>query len=242
MKTSGAFIITGGSSGLGKITSHKVYGAGFPLALFARNEAELKSTKAVLEKMRGTTRAITVHAVDLRDEKSVEKEIKAVRKEHGSIRCLVNNAGTWTGGKTMENLSRKDIQESLDLNFFTAFNATKAVLDVRQKDEELSIINVGATASLQGWDETGAFCLGKGALRFFSQTLARELGPKGVHVAHLIIDGVLDNMRTHKLNPKTPKDKFIKLESVAEGILNVALQERSCWTFEWDVRPYNENW
>jgi hypothetical protein len=72
--------------------------------------------------------------------------------------------------------------------------------------------------------------------------LAKEAGPNGIHVAHLVIDGLIDNPRTRKLNPNVPADHFINPVSIAKSILAIVAQEKSCWTFEWEVRPYNEKW
>jgi NAD(P)-dependent dehydrogenase (short-subunit alcohol dehydrogenase family) len=101
---------------------------------------------------------------------------------------------------------------------------------------------MGATSSLQGWDHVFAFCAGKGALRMFSQSLARELQPSGVHVAHIIIDGLIANTRTLHINPKLARNRFMSMDSIATSVIHLVGQEKSCWTFEMDLRPHNENW
>ena len=245
MKKKFAFVIAGGSRGLGKELALEAFKEGFPVALIGRNEEDLAKAKSDIKiTVKNSDQNISTHAVDLVDKDMVEKAFQEIQKIHGEVQVLVNNAGTWTGGKLIEGLSRNDVQTSFNLNFFSAFNATKAALNLRTADtsREFSIINIGATSSLQGWDGVASFCLAKGALRSFSQSLAREMGPKGIHVAHLIIDGLIDNERTRKLNPNTPPEKFINMHSIAKTILHVALQEKTCWTFEWDIRPYNESW
>lgn len=244
MENRGAFVITGAGRGLGAAIAKSAYSAEFPLALLARTEKDLKEVKQNLESSLGGMQKISTHVVDLTDSKKTAVVFKEIKKTHGDIRALINNAGTWMGTHKIETLKREEIQRSLDLNFFSAFNATQEVLAVRNhlKRSELSIINIGATASLQGWGGVTAFCLGKAALRIFSQALARELGPKGVHVAHLVIDGALDNERTRRLSARASGTKFIDLDSVSADIMRVAMQERSCWTFEWDIRPASEEW
>jgi NAD(P)-dependent dehydrogenase (short-subunit alcohol dehydrogenase family) len=106
----------------------------------------------------------------------------------------------------------------------------------------LTIINAGATATLRGNPKVAAFAIAKSSLRIFSQSLAREMGPQGVQVAHVIIDGLLDNERTRSLNPNLQDDGYIQLQPAARSILDIACQERSCWTFEIDIRPFNEKW
>jgi NAD(P)-dependent dehydrogenase (short-subunit alcohol dehydrogenase family) len=182
--------------------------------------------------------------LDLRSEAKTRNEMRSILKTHGSVRALVNNAGTWMGTTSIEHLSLARVKESIDLNFYTAFNATTSLLKANAKNEnlDLAVINIGATASTDAWVDVLPFCLGKGALRSFSRALARELGPKGVHVAHCIVDGMLDNERTRKLNPKTRSHRFIRQTALAEDVIRIALQDRSCWTAEWDARPYSENW
>lgn len=243
MKTTGAFIITGATGGLGSALAEVVYDAGYPVALIARSKPSLIALERQLRKRNPAGKGISLHSVDLRNEIKTKIEIKKAITKHGVARALVNNAGTWMGTTTVEKLKSSDIQASMGLNFFTAVNATTALLSsVGKKGGELAIINIGATSSLDAWMEVLPFCIAKGALKDFSRALARDLGPKGIHVAHCVIDGVLDTKRTRKLNQSLKSDRFINPDALARNILHIALQEKSCWTNEWDVRPYNENW
>ena len=244
MKKSGVFIITGATGGLGSVLAEVAHSEGFLLALIARSLPDLEKLKTQLSKLNGSKTPISIHAVDLRDEAKVQKEMKAILKIHGDVRALINNAATWMGTTSVKKLNTTEIKDSFDLNFFTAFNATNSLLKVKPngKRSDLAIVNIGATSSLDAWIEVLPFCLAKGALRDFSRALARDLGPQGVHIAHCVIDGMLNNKRTRGLNSKTSSDRFIKQTSLASDIVRVALQEKSCWTAEWDVRPYNESW
>ena len=104
----------------------------------------------------------------------------------------------------------------------------------------ISVINIGATASKDSWPNVFPFCAGKGLLHQYTKALAREVGRNGVHVAHVTIDGMLDNERTRRLNPKLHTNRYLRCESVAKDIFRVIEQDSSCWTMEWDMRPYNE--
>lgn len=240
----GVFVITGASRGLGRTLAFHAVEQGYPVALLSRNIDDLKKVKAELVSKFGETQKISVHQLDLTDSTSVNKTFKEIEKDHNDFEVLVNNVGAWFGPKTISKLTTEEVAQSLNLNFFTAFNATKCALRIFEdrKSQKMTIINIGATASLQGWDELGAFCIGKGALRFFSQSLAREMGPKGIHVAHVIIDGVINNERTKKLNMDKADDKFIDMDAISRNILTIISQDKNCWTFELDLRPYNENW
>ncbi len=238
----GVVIISGATKGLGRELAVQAYSMDYPLALIARNIEDLERLR--LEIMREDGPLISVHAVDLSDAAKTSNVFKEIAETHSKIFALVNCAATWTGGKKVKELSANDMLNSLQLNFFSAFNPIQSMLslpvDVIQKPS--SIINVGATASLRGSKSCSAFAVAKGALRQLSQSLARELGSEGIHVAHLIIDGLIDNPRTRKLNPNIESEKFINPASIANSILHVIHQESSCWTFEWDIRPYNESW
>ena len=136
------------------------------------------------------------------------------------------------------------MSHSITQNFFVAFNTIKAMLDLPRNiiDKPAVIVNVGATASLRGGKNCSAFAVAKGALRQLSQSLARELGPEQIHVSHLIIDGLIANKRTKDLNSNKDNNKFIDMTSLADSIIGVIQQDPSCWTFEWNVRPFNESW
>jgi short-subunit dehydrogenase len=121
----------------------------------------------------------------------------------------------------------------------SAFLATKCIINKHNGTDELSIINVGATASLRGSANNAAFFVAKSALRTFSQSLAKEVALSGIYVAHLVIDGLIANERTIKLNPGRPRNRYILEESIAKEVLHVSLQNRDCWTFEWDIRTNN---
>lgn len=238
-----AFVIAGGSRGLGRALAKEAYTLGYPVALLARGQEDLdKARKEILAD--GAKQTFSVHAVDLSDPAATEKAFSEIAKIHGNVGVLVNCMATWIPRKKAADLQYEDFQKSLQLNFFSAFNSTREVLQLREKSKSapLAIINAGATASLRGGVQTSPFSVAKTALRSYSQSLAKELGPDGVHIAHVVIDGLIDNERTKGLNPDASPENFINSVSLAKSIIQVAEQDKSCWTFEWDVRPYNEKW
>src|SRR5262249_45824081 len=146
------------------------------------------------------------------------------------LRALVNNAATWTGGKSVAELRSSELRSALDANLFSAFHATQAFLSISgPAPAERCIVNVGATSSLRGGANVFAFSAGKMALRAMSMSLARELWSRGVHVAHVVVDGLLDNERTRQLNPTWPVERFLSQEAVAHSILQCIEQDPSCW-------------
>ena len=239
----GTIIISGASQGLGAHLAKTASSRGYSTASLARNRTKLESLQSDLHCIHEKQKH-SIHECDLTMPEQVQSAMNNIFEEHQDVVGIVNFAATWTGGTEITDLSYEEMRRSMELNFYSTFHVTKALLDRFHKDQlpPLCIINMGATASLRSKQRMSPFSIAKGAIRFFSQSLARELGPQGVHVAHLIIDGLIDNDRTRKLNPNVPKEKFISQNALSDEILRVFAQEDSCWTFEWDVRPKTENW
>ena len=105
-----------------------------------------------------------------------------------------------------------------------------------------AIIVIGATASRRGAARTAAFAPAKAAQRSLAESMAKHLGPAGIHVAVIIIDGVVDLPRTRKAMPDRPDDFFVKPEDVAATAHWLAAQPRSAWSFEVEARPFAEKW
>jgi len=240
----GTIVIAGASKGLGNELAKKAYEANYSIALIARDASELRKLHNRIKKTKNKNTNISIHPVDLTNSEKTQAVFHEIIEQHKIIRALVNCVATWTGGKTVKELSIDEMQNSITMNFFTAFNTIKAMLKLPDEaiQKPASIINVGATASLRGSKKCAAFAVAKGALRQLSQSLARELWPENIHVAHMIIDGLIANKRTKSLNPNVDDSKFINMASLANSILQVIQQERSCWTFEWDMRPFSEQW
>lgn len=121
----------------------------------------------------------------------------------------------------------------------SAFNVMSAVLPLMVEKGRGSIIGSGATASLKGGAKFSAFASAKFALRGLTQSLARELQPKGVHFAHVILDGILDTPRSRVLHDLDP-ERMMETMDVANAYLQLAQQRPSTWTHELDLRPSSE--
>ena len=105
-----------------------------------------------------------------------------------------------------------------------------------------NIVVIGATASIRGGATSTAFASAKAAQRSLAQSLARRFSPKGIHVSHIIIDGIIDLPRTREKRPDAPDDFYLQPDDIADTVANITQQPRSAWTFEVDLRPYTENW
>ena len=105
-----------------------------------------------------------------------------------------------------------------------------------------TLLFTGATASMRGGSGFAAFAAAKAGLRSTAQSMAREFGPQGIHVAHLVIDGGVDSPAIHADAPPPPPDSLIDLDTVAEAYWTLHAQPRDGWTHEMDLRPYVERW
>ncbi len=207
--------------------ARKFAAEGYRIALLSRSTdfsstlaAELPDAKA--------------YACDVTDAVAVERAFAAVREELGEVDVLVFNAGSGSWGN-IEELSAEDFEKSWRINALGGFLASKQVIPNMVKNKSGAIVFVGATASLRGKPFTTAFAPAKAAQRSLAQAMARHLGPKGVHVALLIIDGLIDK-------PKSDEVKTIDPDAIANTAHYLATQEKSAWTFELDLRPHSENW
>lgn len=155
---------------------------------------------------------------------------------------------------------KKDLAPGLDLNVYGAVHFAQAVIPLLLAGGGGSLIFSGATAALRGGNKLSAFSPSKFALRSLSQSLAREFGPQGVHVAHTILDGLIDTPAMHKRFGKGEEGKVsfkgceecartdlgvrqrLTPESIAAAYVYLAQQPKDCWTQELDMRPYSETW
>jgi NAD(P)-dependent dehydrogenase (short-subunit alcohol dehydrogenase family) len=127
-------------------------------------------------------------------------------------------------------LDREEVRRTLMVTAYGGFLVAQAALKRMLPLGRGSVFFTGASASVKGYAESAPFAMGKFALRGLAQSLARELGPKGIHVAHFVIDGGIGRNADGKLDP----------EAIAKTYLDVHRQERSAWSFEVDLRPWVE--
>lgn len=164
-----------------------------------------------------------------------------MRADLGPISHLVYNAGSAVFGD-IDALDFDRLQNAWAVNTGGLFQAVKAALPDMRAAGAGNIVVIGATASLKGGASFAAFASAKAAQRSLAQSLARKLGPEGIHVCYVIIDGVIDIPRTRAMLPDRPDDFFLDPSAIAENIFHLTAQNRSTWTFELDLRPFGEQW
>lgn len=177
------------------------------------------------------------YACDVSDDRSVSAAFARVKDELGPVDTLVYNAGSGTWGN-IDKVSDEDFERSWRVNALGLFQSARAVLPAMRDAKHGNILVIGATASLRGKPMTTAFASAKAAQRSLAQSLARQLGPEGVHVALVIIDGMIQN----RADTSREEGTYLDPDDIATTVFHVARQPRSAWTFEVDVRPFKENW
>ncbi len=184
--------------------------------------------------------ATAVHS-DARDEDQVIELIERVETEIGPISVCVYNIGANVSFPITDTTSRV-YRKVWEMAAFGAFLIGREVARRMLERERGTIIYTGASASVRGKSGFAAFSGAKQAKRALAQSMARELGPKGIHVAHVIVDGAIDNEMTRERFPEwfetRPEDGIMQPEHLAENFWNLHVQPRSAWTFELDLRPY----
>ena len=188
--------------------------------------------------------AIPFHT-DARNENQVIELIKNIETKLGQIDILIYNVGGNVKYKIL-NTSSRIYRKVWEMCAFGGFLNAKEVLKYMIPRKKGTIIFTGASASLRGKEGFSAFSGGKQALRALAQSLAQEVSLKGIHVSHVVIDGLIENSNTKKLFPdefkKRPSDGILKPKDIAEIYWQIYLQPKSSWSFETDIRPYSEKW
>lgn len=176
---------------------------------------------------------------DVSNPNEVAAAFRTVRQQLGPVQILVANASGSIGEGLMDTAPQQ-FERSWRIGVCGAFLCSReAVLDMLERGTG-AIIFTGATSSVRGRAGAVAFSSAKFAVRGLAQSLAVELWPKGIHVAHVIIDGVIDTAELRKRHKRTATEPLLKPEAIAEAYWNLIQQNRSAWSLEIDLRPYNE--
>jgi NADP-dependent 3-hydroxy acid dehydrogenase YdfG len=230
----GVCVVAGVGPGNGAALARRFARAGHPVALLARTTDVSAAIAAELPRARA-------YACDVTDAAEVERTYQAVAAELGAIDVLVYNAGSGLFAN-IEAASADDLERAWRVNTLGGFLAAKQVIPAMKAAGRGAIVFIGATASRKGGARAAVFASAKFAQRGLAQSLARHLGPLGIHVALVVVDGVVDLPRTRAFMPDKPDSFFIRPDDLAEAVFHVVEQPRSAWTFELDVRPFGETW
>ena len=180
----------------------------------------------------------TTLATDLTDTGQTQSRVGDLISAHGAPRLVVHNPAKLVISD-FEQTTVAEFEETWRAMVLSAVNLAQAVLPVMVANGGGTFIVSGATASLRGGARFAAFASAKAGLRALTQSLAREYSAKGVHVAHVILDGILDTRASRQMHGLDP-DRMMRLDDVAQAYLMLADQAKSTWTHELDLRPMGE--
>lgn len=229
-------VIAGVGPGLGAAIARKFADEGCNLALLSRSSAYSINLSKRLE---GTGISAIPIPTDITDAGQVTDSFAKIREELGVPDILVNHAGNAAWGNLSE-LTAEAFENSWRVCTLGAFLCVKQVVPGMIEKGEGTILFSGATSAVRGRSGAIAFSSAKFAMRGLASSLAREVGPQGIHVAHVIIDGIIDSPNLRERYKLSESEPLLKPDAIAETYWALVQQERSAWSFEVDVRPHNE--
>lgn len=229
-------VIAGVGPGLGAAIARKFADEGCNLALLSRSSAYSINLSKRLE---DTGISAIPIPTDITDAGQVTDSFAKIREELGVPDILVNHAGNAAWGNLSE-LTAEAFENSWRVCTLGAFLCVKQVVPGMIEKGEGTILFSGATSAVRGRSGAIAFSSAKFAMRGLASSLAREVGPQGIHVAHVIIDGIIDSPNLRERYKLSETEPLLKPDAIAETYWALVQQERSAWSFEVDVRPHNE--
>jgi NAD(P)-dependent dehydrogenase (short-subunit alcohol dehydrogenase family) len=222
-------LIVGAGSGLSASIARAFVGAGMKVALAARGIDDLGALAAEV--------GAETFACDATKPDAVKRLFADLDRGGGAPGVVVYNASYRTRGPLLD-LDPAEVEKSILVSAFGGFlvgqEATRRMLPRGSG----TILFTGASASVKGYAQSAPFAMGKFALRGLAQSMARELGPQGIHVAHVVVDGGIRSARRPEAADRP--DALLDPDAIAASYLHLVQQHRSAWTFELEVRPWVE--
>ena len=222
-------LIVGAGSGLSASLARLFAKEGMAVALAARSADKL----AALARETGAK----AYACDAGNRIEVDQLFAALDAAQTTPDVVVYNASYRTRGPLID-LDPAEVQKSIHVTAFAGFLVAQAAARRMLPKGEGAILFTGASASVKGYAQSAPFAMGKFALRGLAQSMARELSPQGIHVAHFVIDGGIRSVR--RAEPADKPDSLLDSDAIAATYLQVLQQPRSAWTQEIELRPWVE--
>lgn len=219
-------LIVGTGPGLSASLARLFAKDGYDIALAGRDPGKLD---ALVDET-----GARAYACDSSQEADVAELFKSVASDFGELDLVVYNPSFRTRGPITE-IVLADVEKSLAITCFGAFLVGQAAARVMVPRGKGSIFFTGASAGVKGYPRSAPFAMGKFALRGLAQSMARELAPQGIHVAHFVIDGGI-----RPVDMAVDGDKMLEADAIAESYFHVHQQHRSSWSWEIEVRPWTE--
>jgi len=240
----GVCVVIGAGDGLGASVA-RAFAREKLAAVVTRRLRHLEQLGELAEGIRAEGGEAHAFGLDARKESDVVAFFDEVERTIGPIEVMVFNIGANVRFPVTETTAQV-YSKVWEMAAFAGFLAGREAARVMASRGRGTMLFTGATASVRGGAGFSAFAGAKHALRALAQSLARELGPKGVHVAHVVIDGAIDGAFIRGLMPdaaeKREREEILVPDAIAKNYVWLHRQERSAWTFEMDLRPWTETW
>jgi NAD(P)-dependent dehydrogenase (short-subunit alcohol dehydrogenase family) len=246
LKSGGVALLVGAGDAIGAAVARRFAEGGYKVCIARREAAK---SQALVDELNAAGYDVRAFSTDARDEKSVQNLFEQVERDAGPIEVCLFNAGANVGKPLLETTERLFFR-AWQLACYAGFLVGREATRYMTERGRGTILFTGATASVRGGKNFAAFAAAKFGLRAVAQSMARELGPKNIHVAHLIMDGAVDSPEIHRrfmvdkgIDATTlPPDSMTKTSSIAEIYWFLHGQPRDGWTHELDLRPSVEIW
>jgi NADP-dependent 3-hydroxy acid dehydrogenase YdfG len=227
-------LITGVGPGTGTSIVRRFAEGGYDVAMIARDEGRLKKIES---EVTGTK----AFPVDVTDTVHFDGTLDRIFADFGAPDVVVHNAIGGAFGNFMQ-IDPAILDRNFRINVMAFLHLARRVAPAMIETGAGAIIASGNTSALRGKSSFAGFAPTKAAQRILAESMARELGPKGVHVAYVLIDAVIDLEWTRARRPDAPDDFFIQPADIAGEVWHVAHQPRSAWSFNVELRPFGETW
>lgn len=223
-------LIVGTGPGISASVARQLSAAGLKVALAARDVVKLQPL--------ATETGARAYSVDAADPASVQNLFEQVEAAIGTPEVVIYNASGRVRGPIVD-LDPEAVRDAIAVSAFGGFLVAQQAARRLLPKGHGAILFTGATASVKGFAQSSAFAMGKFGLRGLAQSMARELGPHGIHVAHFVIDGAVRS--AVRPDPAERPDSTLDPDAIAQAYLDVLRQPRSAWSLEVELRPWVEN-
>ena len=224
-------LVVGAGTGLSASLARRFAAAGIRVGLAARNPDKLAPLCAEI--------GAKAYACDAQDEGQVGRLFDDVARDLGAPDVVVFNAGARLRGP-FATLDAGEVRRTLLANAFAGFLVARRAVPAMLEKGSGALLFTGASASVKGYANSAPFAMGKFGLRGLAQSMARELAPKNIHVAHFVIDGGIGRPGSDPRAAERGEDSLLAPEAIAETYLHIHRQHRSAWTWEVELRPWLE--
>lgn len=227
-------LITGVGPGTGAALSRRFARGGYRVAMLARDRERLTRLETEIADAQG-------YVCDVTDEAAINATVAQVKDGLGSPEVVIHNAVGGAFGDFLE-IEPETLAYNFQVNTMGLLYLARAVAPDMIEAGKGVLIASGNTSALRGKPRFAGFAPTKAAQRILAESMARTLGPNGIHVAYIVIDAVIDLEWTRKMLPDKPDDFFIQPDAIADTAFHVAHQDRSGWSFNVELRPFGEVW